>query len=92
MESHEITTMFILKKTLLNMWFISGNFKVLFSIGLSICLCVCVHKKVKQLETLALLATICDLMGQNQSHVAIFVYGVKYTSFRPHSVLQIGEN
>ena len=24
---------------------------------------------------------ICDLMGQNQSHVAIFSYGVKYTSF-----------
>ena len=23
----------------------------------------------------------CDLMGQNQSHVAIFSYGVKYTSF-----------
>ena len=23
---------------------------------------------------------ICDLMGQNQSHVAIFSYGVKYTS------------
>ena len=24
---------------------------------------------------------ICDLMGQNQSHVEIFSYGVKYTSF-----------
>ena len=24
---------------------------------------------------------ICDLMGQNQSHVAIFSYGVKYISF-----------
>ena len=24
---------------------------------------------------------ICDLMGQNQSHVAIFSYGVKYTRF-----------
>ena len=23
----------------------------------------------------------CDLMGQNQSHVAIFPCGVKYTSF-----------
>ena len=23
----------------------------------------------------------CDLMGQNQSHVAIFSYGVEYTSF-----------
>ena len=23
----------------------------------------------------------CDLMGQNQSHVAIFSYGVKYTIF-----------
>ena len=25
---------------------------------------------------------ICDLMGQNQSHIAIFSYGVKYTSIQ----------
>ena len=31
-------------------------------------------------------------MGKNQSHVAISLYGVKSTSFRPHSMLQIGEN
>ena len=24
---------------------------------------------------------VCDLIGQNQSHVAICLYGVKYTSF-----------
>ena len=28
-----------------------------------------------------ILLVICDLMGQNQSHVAIFPYGAKYTSF-----------
>ena len=27
------------------------------------------------------IVNICDLMGQNQSHVAIFPYGVQYTSF-----------
>ena len=34
----------------------------------------------------------CYLMGPNQWHVAVVLYGVKYTSFRKHPVLQFGEN
>ena len=34
----------------------------------------------------------CDLMGQNQSHVAIFHMDLNIPVFRPHSLLQIGEN
>ena len=36
---------------------------------------------------------ICDLVGQNQSHVTIFFYmELNIPEFRPHPVLQIGEN
>ena len=48
--------------------------------------------RVKRLRSQIRVVNICDLMGQNQSHVAIFSYGVKYTIFRPHPVLQIDEN
>ena len=49
------------------------------------------HTVMAKLEWTPSYFTICDFMGQNQSHVAIFSYGVKY-GVRPHSELQIGEN